>query len=149
MTPRRSQAPSGRVGLARETTAVSYSSLPLPDEPTVVAPDGSDVRVLLAARGASVAHFELAPGRVAAAVRHRSVDEVWFVLAGRGRMWRHDGEREELTDLTPRLCVDIPLGTAFQFRCDGDEPLEIVGTTSPPWPGADEAELTTGPWTPT
>lgn len=118
----------------------------LPDEPTVAAPDGSDVRVLLAARGASVAHFELGPGAVAAAVRHRSVDEVWFVLAGRGRMWRRDEDGEEVVELVPKRCLDIPVGTSFQFRCDGDEPLEIVGTTSPVWPGDDEAVPVDGPW---
>ena len=54
----------------------------------MVAPDGSDVRVLLSLGGGSMAHFELAPGRVSAAVVHRTVEEIWYVLAGRGEMWR-------------------------------------------------------------
>ena len=53
-----------------------------------IAPDGSDVRVLLALAGGSMAHFELAPGETSIAVAHRTVEEIWFFLAGRGDMWR-------------------------------------------------------------
>ena len=35
----------------------------LPTAPDVVAPDGSDVRILLALNGGSMAHFELAPAK--------------------------------------------------------------------------------------
>src|SRR5262245_32644925 len=59
----------------------------LPARPDVVAPDGSDVRILLQTSRGSMAHFELAPGRTSKAVRHRTVEEIWFVLAGRGEMW--------------------------------------------------------------
>ena len=45
--------------------------------------------------------------------------------------------------------LDIPVGTRFQFRCDGDEPLEAVGVTIPPWPGPDEAFEVKGKWHPT
>jgi mannose-6-phosphate isomerase-like protein (cupin superfamily) len=127
---------------------MSFSTMRLPADPTVTAPDGSDVRILLGVRGASTAHFELAPGQVAAPVRHRTVDEVWFVLAGDGRIWRRLGEVEEIVRLEPGVCLDIPVGTSFQFRCDGDEPLGILGCTSPPWPGDDEAEPVDGPWSP-
>jgi mannose-6-phosphate isomerase-like protein (cupin superfamily) len=44
------------------------------------------------------------------------------------------------------VSLDIPLGTTFQFRSTGDEPLAAVGTTMPPWPGDDEAEPADGPW---
>lgn len=70
-----------------------FATMRLPAERTVLAPDGSDVRVLLATSRGSMAHFELAAGRVARAVRHRTVEELWFVLAGRGEMWRRQGER--------------------------------------------------------
>ena len=61
----------------------------LPLTPDVVAPDGSDVRVLARTERGSMAHFELAPGRASAAIRHRTVDEIWFVLSGRGEIWRN------------------------------------------------------------
>ena len=41
-----------------------FSTLPLPEQPTTVAPDGSDVRVLLGLAGGGMAHFALAPGQV-------------------------------------------------------------------------------------
>ena len=118
----------------------------LPMEPDAVAPDGSNVRVLLALSGGSMAHFELPPGRTSAAVVHRTVEELWYFLAGRGQMWRADDRREEVVDVEPGTCISIPVGTRFQFRTLGDEPLAAVGVTMPPWPGPDEAVLVDGPW---
>lgn len=121
----------------------------LPADPTVLAPDGSEVRVLLACRGGSMAHFRLPPLQVARAVRHRSVDEIWFVLDGHGALWREcDGEAETVA-LSPGMCVTIPVGAAFQFRALDSEPLDILGVTMPPWPGEQEAEFVEGLWTPT
>ncbi len=57
-------------------------------------------------------------------------------------MWR-DGTT---VDVHAGICIDIPLGVAFQFRSTGDEPLRAVAVTMPPWPGDDEAELVAGPW---
>jgi mannose-6-phosphate isomerase-like protein (cupin superfamily) len=116
---------------------------------TVVAPDGSDVRVLLGLSGGGMAEFELAAGRVSAAVTHRTVEEIWYVLSGRGEMWRRQGGREEVVGLETGVCLTIPLGVHFQFRALGDEALRVLGVTMPPWPGADEAVLVAGPWAPT
>jgi len=115
--------------------------------PDAMAPDGSEVRLLANGERASMAHFRLPPGAVARAVRHATVEEVWYFVAGRGRMWRKDETGEEVLEVYPGLSLDIPLGTAFQFRCDGDAPLEAVGATIPPWPGPDEAIFVDdGPW---
>ena len=113
------------------------------------APDGSAVRVLLALPGASMIRVELAAGAVAKAVAHRTVEELWFVLSGRGEMWRRQGQREEIVALDPGACLSIPLGTHFQFRAAPAEPLSAVAVTIPPWPGEHEAELVSGPWQPT
>jgi mannose-6-phosphate isomerase-like protein (cupin superfamily) len=78
-----------------------FASMKLPAERTVAAPDGSDVRVLLGLAGGGMAHFTLAPGKVARAVTHRTVEEVWYVVAGRGEIWRKQGEREEIVTLEP------------------------------------------------
>ena len=60
-----------------------------------LAPDGSTVHPLLRTPGASMARFELAAGTVAAAVMHRTVEELWHVLSGRGELWlRHEGRDE-------------------------------------------------------
>jgi mannose-6-phosphate isomerase-like protein (cupin superfamily)/heme-degrading monooxygenase HmoA len=123
---------------------------PLPAEPDVTAPDGSDVRILLRTERGSTAHFELGPGKTSLAVRHRTVEEVWYFLAGRGQMWRRTPEGEERIDeVTPGVSIDIPVGTAFQFRALGDEPLSALGMTMPPWPDDDaEAVPADGPWKP-
>ena len=115
----------------------------------VVAPDGSDVRLLLSLAGGSMAHFELAPQQTSRAVTHRTVEEIWLVLAGRGEMWRRHDAREAIVPLQPGVCLTIPSGTHFQFRSLGDVPLAAVGVTMPPWPGPAEATVVEGPWPPT
>jgi mannose-6-phosphate isomerase-like protein (cupin superfamily) len=120
----------------------------LGDEPDAVAPDGCDVRVLLALRGGGMAHFELAAGQTSVAVEHRTVEEIWYFLRGQGEMWRKLGNREEVVDVGSGVCVTIPIGTCFQFRAFAPEPLSAVGATMPPWPGAGEAILVVGPWIP-
>jgi mannose-6-phosphate isomerase-like protein (cupin superfamily) len=127
---------------------MDFATLRLPVDPTVVAPDGSDVRVLLGLQAGGMAHFQLAPGQTARAVTHRTVEEIWYVVAGRGEMWRRAGEREEVTVLEPGVCLTIPLGTHFQFRAAADQSLSAVAITMPPWPGADEAVWVPGPWMP-
>lgn len=118
----------------------------LPDTPDVIAPDGSEVRLLSATVRGSMAQFRLAPGQVSKAIVHRTVDEVWYVSAGRGRIWRKSGSHEMITQLEPGLSLNIPVGTAFQFRCDGDTSLDIIGVTMPPWPGDGEAQFVDGVW---
>ncbi len=124
----------------------SFATLALPADPTVTAPDGSDVRVLLALGGGSMAHFELAPGRCSAAVRHKTVEELWYVVGGQAQMWRSLDGREEVATLQPGTSLSIPVGTRFQFRTIGAVPFAAVGVTMPPWPGPDEAEAVVGPW---
>ena len=125
------------------------STTRLPEAPDTVAPDGSDVRILLQLTGGGMAHFELGPGQTAKAVSHRTVEEIWFFLSGRGEMWRLQDGREEVVPLEPGVCLTIPLGTHFQFRSSGDEPLAAIGVTMPPWPGEGEAYVVIGKWEPT
>jgi mannose-6-phosphate isomerase-like protein (cupin superfamily) len=120
----------------------------LPDEPDAIAPDGSAVRVLLALERGSMAHFSLAAGQTSAAVVHRTVEEVWYFVEGRGEMWLRSGERSEVVEVEPGVCVSVPVGTEFQFRSLGEEPLAAVGVTMPPWPGEGEAVVVEGPWEP-
>jgi mannose-6-phosphate isomerase-like protein (cupin superfamily) len=123
-----------------------FKTLRLPAERTVVAPDGSDVRVLLGLAAGGMAHFELAAGETAGAVTHRTVEEIWFVISGRGEMWRKQGEHEETVALEPGVCLTIPLGTQFQFRASAEESVSAVAVTMPPWPGDGEAVAVVGPW---
>src|SRR3712207_3033362 len=91
--------------------------------PDATAPDGSEVRVLCRAERGSMAQFALPPGAVSRAVAHRTVEELWCFVAGRGRMWRRLGDREEVTEAGPGTSASIPAGTRFPFRCDREEPL--------------------------
>jgi len=111
-----------------------------------LAPDGAEVRRLLTVSGGNMSHFLLPFGQTSAAIRHRTGEEIWYILSGRGEMWRSDGETADVTTLASGVCLTIPVGTAFQFRCIGDEPLAAVGVHLPPWPGDGEAEPTQGPW---
>lgn len=115
-------------------------------EADAIAPDGSQVRLLAAITRGSMAQFRLPPGAVSKAVAHRTVEELWYFTRGVGRFWRRRGAAEEVIDVFAGLSLAIPVGTAFQFRNDGDEALEAVGVTMPPWPGADEAYAVTGRW---
>jgi len=123
-----------------------FATLAAAQAPVVDAPDGSRVQVLLQLAGGSMATFTLQPGQVSAAATHRSVEELWYVVAGRGRMWRRDAAGEQIVALEPGLCLSVPLGTAFQFRCDGGAALVAVAVTMPPWPGEDEAVIVQGAW---
>jgi mannose-6-phosphate isomerase-like protein (cupin superfamily) len=113
----------------------------------VTAPDGSTVRPLCVLPDvASFAHFELAPGQVSRAVSHRTVQEMWYVIAGGGAMWRRQDDEYEVTPLHPGTCLTIPLGTAFQFRAD-EQGLQVAAVTIPPWPDdPHEAQPEQGPW---
>ena len=126
-----------------------FATKRLPVAPDDTAPDGSDVRILLRLDGGSMAHFELAPGRITVAVTHRTVEEIWFFLSGRGMMWRKQGDREEEVPVESGVCLTIPCGTHFQFRSFGYDPLAAIAVTMPPWPGADEAVKVEGTWPPT
>jgi mannose-6-phosphate isomerase-like protein (cupin superfamily) len=116
------------------------------EEKYAVAPDGSDVRKLLVLPRGGMARFDLAGGRTSRAVVHRTVDEIWLFVSGRGEVWRRQGEREEVVEVEAGVCVTIPCGTHFQFRSLGDGPLAAIGVTMPPWPGDDEALPVPGEW---
>ena len=125
-----------------------FETLSLGGAPVIAAPDGSAVRPLCVVPGAgSFAHFSLAAGQVARAVVHATVQEIWYVIAGDGSMWRRAGEISSEDALRPGVCVTIPVGTSFQFRA-GVSGLEVVAVTMPPWPvgSPDEATMVDGPW---
>ena len=117
--------------------------------PDAIAPDGSEVRVLCQSSRGGLAVFSLPPNAVSKAVAHRTVEEVWYIISGIGRMWRKLGEYEEIVELTPGVSLTIPTGTHFQFRCDEHEPLTAIGATMPPWPGESDAYFVDGTWLPT
>jgi mannose-6-phosphate isomerase-like protein (cupin superfamily) len=123
-----------------------FATLLLPEKPTATAPDGSNVRVLLSLDGGGMAHFELGPSSCSVAVRHSTVDELWYVLSGQAEMWRSQDGREEVVLLKAGTSLSIPVGTSFQFKTIGSAAFSAVGVTMPPWPGHAEAQAVQGPW---
>ena len=125
----------------------AFATMSLAEAAEVTAPDGAAVRPLCVLPGvASFAHFELAASQVSQAVSHATVQEIWYVVAGWGRMWRDDGSAKSVVELIPGVCLTIPLGTSFQFRAGADG-LRVVAVTVPPWPGDPaEARPQRGPW---
>ena len=82
-----------------------FSTKRLPVERDYIAPDGSDVRILLGLGGGGTAHFELAPGQTSVAVAHRTVEEIWYFLRGRGEMRRKLADQEEVVPVDPGVCI--------------------------------------------
>jgi len=112
-------------------------------------PLGSHIRFLMDGTHGNMIHATVPPGMVGRACKFRTVDEYWYVLSGDGEIWRRSPDGgESVTRLVPGVCIDIPLGTAFQYRCSGSVPLVCTVMAMPPWPGDGEAEFIEGPWTP-
>ena len=119
----------------------------LPSAVDAIAPDGSQVRILLGLGGGGLAHFSLASGETSVAVHHRTVEEIWFFTGGSGEMWLGNTDESRIVPVSRGVCISIPLGTHFQFRVLGSGPLEAIGVTMPPWPGEGEAiRSRAGPW---
>jgi mannose-6-phosphate isomerase-like protein (cupin superfamily) len=118
----------------------------LSEEYDYLAPDGSEVRLLVEGTRASMAQFKLPAGHTSSAVAHRTVEELWYVVSGRGQMWRKTESDEDIVHLLPGVSLSIPQGAHFQFRTVGEETLEVIGVTVPAWPGTDEAYPVEGKW---
>ena len=123
-----------------------FATAQLKETHDVLAPDGSEIRVLVATSRGSMVHGTLHPGQVSRAIVHREVDEVWYITAGQGEVWRKLGDDEQVIPVRPGSALSIPVGTHFQCRTIGTEPFRFVMCTMPPWPGAHEAIPVPGRW---
>ena len=126
--------------------ASAFATKQLGQTHDVLAPDGSEIRLLVSTTRGSMVHGTLPPGRVSLAIVHQTVEEVWYITAGRGQVWRKLDGHESTVDVEPGTALTIPLGAHFQFRTIGAEPLQFVMCTMPPWPGAHEAVRVPDHW---
>ncbi len=127
-------------------TTARFVTMSLPAGFTLTAPDGSGIRELPRLERGSMAHGVLAPGSISRAIRHQSVDEIWFVLGGSAEIWRRLDDQEAVETVGAGVALTIPAGTHFQFRTVGSEPFTFIMCTMPPWSGAEEAIRVEGIW---
>jgi mannose-6-phosphate isomerase-like protein (cupin superfamily) len=120
-----------------------------PSTPDARSPAGAEIRYLIESETGNMIHSTVPPGQVNRATVHATVNEFWHVLSGEGQLWRRDSTGEETTVLKRGTTIDIPAGTAFQYRCTGDVPLQFLCISMPRWPGDEEASVVEGPWKPT
>ena len=121
----------------------------LPEEPDAKSPAGADIRFLMDGRTGNMIHSTVPRHQTNRATVHATVSEFWFVLEGRGEIWRDDGVDTGVTALSPGTSIDIPVGTSFQYRNVSDQELKFICITMPPWPGDAEAKYVEGIWEPT
>jgi mannose-6-phosphate isomerase-like protein (cupin superfamily) len=121
----------------------------LPSAPDRRSPAGADVRLLLGDVRGGIIHSTVPPHQINRAMVHATVSELWYVMAGRGEIWRRNTSESSVTVLRPGTAVDIPVGTEFQYRNTSDADLVFLCVTMPPWPGASEATQVPGVWDPT
>jgi mannose-6-phosphate isomerase-like protein (cupin superfamily) len=125
---------------------MNFDLIQQPVKPSYLAPDGSEIRSLAEVTAGGLCHCTLPAGQVAAAVSHRTVEEIWYFIEGHGEVWRKHGEEEFAVEVRRGTSLTIPVGTHFQFRNTGQEPLCLVIATMPRWPGPDEAKPVEGQW---
>lgn len=121
----------------------------LPEVADAKSPVGADIRFIMDGETGNMIHSTVPSGQVNRATIHETVSEFWYVLSGHGEIWRKNGVEERVTALVGGVSIDIPVGTAFQYRCLGAEPLRFICISMPPWPGDDEASHLDGIWQPT
>ena len=85
----------------------------------------------------------LPAGQVSRPVRHRQVEEVWYILEGHGQVWRCPPGTEpgsvSPSSVRQGDALVIPTAWSFQFSAAPDAALRFLCVTIPPWPGEDEA----------
>lgn len=121
----------------------------LPEKSDRKSPAGADIRILMDGKTGGMIHSTVPPYQINRATVHATVSEFWYVLEGQGEIWRDDGKENSVAVLVPGVSIDIPVGTAFQYRNVSDVELKFICITMPPWPGETEATFVKGIWQPT
>jgi mannose-6-phosphate isomerase-like protein (cupin superfamily) len=109
-----------------------------------VTADGSAIRELAgpawtAARAQSLAEATVEPGAATAEHYHPRSEELYYFIAGEGRMRLGQAESEVVAG----DCVVIPPGTAHKLFNEGSEPLVLLCCCAPAY-SDDDTVLTGG-----
>ncbi|MEO9648708.1 MAG: cupin domain-containing protein [Roseobacter sp.] len=121
----------------------------LPSRADAKSPAGADIRFIMDGTTGNMIHSTVPPGQVNRATIHKTISEFWYILEGEGEIWRRKEHEERIVSLVSGVSIDIPVGTAFQYRNIGTKPLKFICISMPPWPGDHEASHLKGAWTPT
>ena len=121
----------------------------LPEQPDAKSPAGADIRFIMDGTTGNMIHSTVQPHQINRATVHATVSEFWYVLDGHGEIWRDDGSESSVTVLVAGTSIDIPVGTAFQYRNVSNVDLKFICVAMPPWPGQSEATHVDGRWKPT
>ncbi|MEP6269217.1 MAG: cupin domain-containing protein [Paracoccaceae bacterium] len=121
----------------------------LPSRADAKSPAGADIRFIMDGTTGNMIHSNVPPGQVNRATIHKTISEFWYILEGEGEIWRRNEHEERIVSLVSGVSIDIPVGTAFQYRNIGTKPLKFICISMPPWPGDHEASHLKGAWTPT
>jgi len=116
--------------------------------PDAKSPAGANIRFIMDGNTGNMLHSTVPPGQTNHATVHATVSEFWHILEGCGEIWRKSGSEEHITKLEAGTSIDIPVGTSFQYRNNGNADLKFVCIAMPPWPGDSEASFVEGPWHP-
>ena len=121
----------------------------LPAQPDAKSPAGAEIRFLISGKTGNMIHSTVPPHQINRATVHATVDEFWYILEGHGEIWRDNRSESSVTELVPGTSINIPAGTAFQYRNISDTDLKFICIAMPPWPGESEATFVEGIWPPT
>src|SRR5258708_37274070 len=106
--------------------------------PAFTTKDGSEIRELLAHRNSSIRQQSLAEARLPAGASttphyHPQTEEIYYILAGTGRMRLAN----ELRDVIPGDAIAIPPGLVHQITNMGAETLKFLCCCAPGYEHAD------------
>ena len=118
----------------------------LSPNPDAKSPAGADIRYIMDGTTGNMIHSTVKAKQVNRATVHATVSEFWFVLEGRGEIWRKNKNQEKITALEVGTSIDIPAGTVFQYKNVGDNDLKFICIAMPPWPSDNEATYVDGKW---
>jgi mannose-6-phosphate isomerase-like protein (cupin superfamily) len=106
----------------------------LTEQPSYVSPGGAaEIRIMLSRDVGELTHALCPAGKVSTASVLEGLYERYYVLAGRGLLWRRSHDYEGVTALTPGRWCDIPPGTVFQYRAEPDIDLVFLVMVTPRW----------------
>src|SRR4030042_3807113 len=139
----RRKPPKNHLGKEKDR---EMKTMMLPEHPDAKSPAGAEIRYLMDGKTGNMIHSTVPAHQVNKATVHATVSEFWYVLEGKGEIWRDNGVESCISDLVPGTSIDIPVGTAFQYRNVSDVHLKFICIAMPPWPGDSEATFIEGKW---